>query len=352
MHHQHITQAGSPRVLAPAATGVATFISRFGGDPDSIFGTAGIAPETIGKPTENLGLANYCALFEEAARQTHADNIGLWFGQQFQPSDLGMLGYVAVHSATLEAALQNFTELFPYHQSVTTMRVVKGQDLMRLEYRIDDGGIVRRRQDAELSLGMFVNIFRHCHGASWAPQEVHFEHPKPEGWAEHEKAFDAPVYFGQQTNALLFRAEELDRPMPSADLRLLQILRACLTGLGSGPTQVTLVSRIKSLLRGKLPEGYPSLEQVADDLNLPIWTVQRRLADEGLSYKDLVEETRRELAMLYLEQRHVQLSELAFMLGYSELSAFSRAFRRWTGMSPKAWRNARLGKGTTPAEPV
>lgn len=344
MQTLHTTAAVRPRVLAPAATGVATFISRLGGDPDSIFGTAGIDPENIGKPTEDLGLDNYCALFEEAARKTHHDNIGLWFGQQFAPSDLGMLGYVAVHSSTLETALENFVELFPYHQGATTMRFVRGPDLMRLEYRIDDGGIVARRQDAELSLGMFLNIFRHCHGASWAPEEVHFEHPKPEGWAEHEKAFDAPVYFGQRTNALLFRREDLARPMPSADLRLLQILRACLTGLGAGPSQVTLVTRIKSLLRAKLPDGYPSLESVADDINLPVWTIQRRLADEGIAYKDLVEETRRELALLYLEQRYVQLSEVAFMLGYSELSAFSRAFRRWTGMSPKAWRNAKLSQ--------
>jgi len=101
---KHGADAG-PGVLAPAATGVARFIERFGGDADRIFGRVGIAPEMIDNPIQSLSLGAFCGLFEEAARVTQHDNFGLWFGHQFKPRDLGMWGYMAVCSPTVGSAM-------------------------------------------------------------------------------------------------------------------------------------------------------------------------------------------------------------------------------------------------------
>ena len=333
--------AGGTGVLASATTGAVPFIREQGGDPDSIFGASGIDPESIG-PTTNISLKSYCTLFETAASATGNDNIGLWFGQQFGPTDLGLIGYVAIHSQNLGAALENFVELFPYHQQATEMSLTHQRGLLSLNYRIDDGQIVVRRQDAELSLGMFCNIFRHCFGPGWAPEEVHFEHPEPADRREHERAFKAPVFFAQRANALVFRADGLDRPMPTADSRLLLILRKCLREVGikpAGPHPVP--DQIKGYLLMSLSEGCPTLDQASETLGIPAWTIQRRLEDVGLTYKELVETTRKELALAYLEQRHLQFTEIAFLLGYSELSAFTRAFTRWMGRSPRQYRLSR-----------
>ncbi len=328
-----------PGVLAAAATGIVSLIEDYGGDVERIFGNAGIAPETIHNPITNLSLGAFCGLFEEAARQTRHDNFGLWFGHQFKPRDLGMWGYVAVCSPTVGSALENLIDHFQYHQQGSTMRLSEADSLMRLEYQIFDGRILERRQDAELSLGMFFNVFRECYGAAWAPEEVHFEHPKPLDWKEHERAFDAPVYFNQPTNALLFRREALAGRMPNSDRRLLSLVQTCLTALGLNQlAPQSLIDRLRNQVRVKLPEGYPALETIAEELGQPVSAVQRTLSFEGLTYKDLVETTRQDLAQLYLKQVHMPLSEIAFLLGYSELSAFSRAFRRWTGVSPRDYR--------------
>ena len=337
-----------PRVLAPAATGAAEFFSHNGGDPDRVFGETGIDPDLTPDPTLDLGLINYCRLFEQAAKWTQNDNIGLWFGQQFKPRQLGMLGYVAINSPTLNSGLRNLVDMFPYHQQATLMRLADADDdgLLKLEYQINDGRIVAQRQDAELSLGMFFNIFRHCLGCDWAPEEIHFEHPTPECPKEHERAFNAPVYFSQPTNAIVFKREALDAPMPGHDLRLLGILLSCLEQLGSGSiVEPTITDRVRGLLRSKLADGYQTLDEIADELQLPVWTVQRRLSEDGMTYKDLVEATRRDLAFMYLRQAHIPISEIAFQLGYSELSAFSRAFHRWTGAAPMAWRRQSLSRG-------
>ena len=335
-----------PGVLAPAATGVVSFLERNGGDVDRVFGHCGLSPDAIDNPVSTFNLSSYCGLFEEAARQTRNDNFGLWFGNQFMPRDLGMWGYMAVCSPTAGNAFHNLIGHFEHHQQGSLMRLTDADGLVKLEYQIYDGRVLERRQDAELSLGMFLNVFRECHGPRWAPEEVHFEHPKPMDWKEHEKAFGAPVYFNQPTNALLFRREALSGRMPSRDLKLLAIVQTCLDALGlNHEVPQSLVDRLRHQLRMKLPEGYPPLDSIAEAMSQSVSAIQRALAFEGLSYKDLVEATRQELAMLYLKQGHISFSEIAFLLGYSELSAFSRAFRRWYGVSPREFRDRLISAG-------
>lgn len=336
------SESGAPIVLAAAATGIVNFIENQRGDVDSIFGNAGITPDMAGAPTLKVKLSAYCRLFEESARRIGAPNFGLWFGQQFQPRDLGMWGYAAVCSPTLGAALENLVGLFHYHQESSAMQLRRGKDgLVHLEYQIYSSEIVERRQDAELSLGMFVNVLRECCGTKWAPLEVHFEHPRPEAWKEHEVAFGAPVYFSQPTNALIFRPDLLARPMPGRDLKLLSMMQTCLESIGSHRSGGEgLVDRVKTAIRVSLPNGYPSLEHIAAELRVAPSAIQRELHAHNLTYKEAVEQTRQSLAQMYLDQKQLPLTEIALLLGYSELSAFTRAFTRWTGASPRAYRRS------------
>lgn len=329
-----------PSVLAAAATGVVDCIERNKGDVDRIFGHTGLAPEMAGSPTLQLSLASYCQLFEQCSRLTQNDNFGLWFGNQFNPRDLGLWGYATISGPTLGAALSTMVELFPLHQQSSSMRLGLGMDgLSKLEYRIEAPEIVERRQDAELSLGMFLNVMRECLGANWAPEEVHFEHPRPEGWREHERAFGAPVFFSQPTNALLLKPEVLSTRMPAYDARLMVAMRQTLERLSErADLRVSVADRVRVFVRARLPEGFPALNEVAAELRLPVAVIQRELHRDGLSYRALVELTRRDLALSYVRQRQLPFSEIAFLLGYSELSAFSRAVQRWTGQSPRALR--------------
>jgi AraC-like DNA-binding protein len=337
-------------ILASAATGLVSFIGQQGGDAERILGRAGIDSERLEHPTLSLDLNQYCQVFEEAARQTGNDNFGLRFGQQFKPDALGLLGYVGMCSATLGDALRNVVDTFPVHQQSSLLRLEAMGEFYRLDYQVQYGAIVRRRQDAELSLGMFFNLMRHALGQNWAPEKVLFEHPQPEAWHEHCKVFDAPVLFGQPRNSLVFRRSVLDRPMPGRDPRLLAIVIESMRMLGgqAGTTnRPGIVDDVKTQVRALLGDGYPSLEQVAEQLRLPSWTVQRRLQEQGLSFSTLIDTVRQELATYYLQQSALPISELALLLGYSEISAFSRAFRRWFDVSPKQWRQAHKGQAVT-----
>jgi AraC-like DNA-binding protein len=175
-------------------------------------------------------------------------------------------------------------------------------------------------------------------GTNWAPEEIHFEHPRPGEWRQHSQAFAAPVYFGQRTNALIFRDDRLSQRMPQGDLRKANSLCDELVKIGGGTGVLSLLDHVKGEIRSRLPEGIPYLETIAAALGLQRWTLQRRLADYGLSFSAAIDLVRRELAERHIRQRYVSILEMSDILGYSELSAFSRAFRRWFGVSPQKLR--------------
>ncbi len=286
-------------MLSAAASGLDTVITSHGGDVDSIFGTAGIDPEQLQHPTLSLGLGNYCRVLEEAAAQSGCDNFGLHYGQQFKPQMLGLLGYVGLCSPTAEAALQNFAAAFPFHQHSTLIQLVDAGDCWRFDYQVRHGAIVARRQDAELTLGMLLNLLRHVLGPTWAPRAVQFEHPRPEGWHEHRRLFDAAVSFGHPCNAMLVpKADLRDRTMPDHDPLLLLVVQDAIRQLGQRLPQLELLEEVRASVRLALPLGEPSLETIAQRLDLSTSQLQRRLRDQGASFSALVEGVRRDLAGL------------------------------------------------------
>lgn len=341
-HVLHSASVCNRGVLAAAASGLSEFICHSGGDVDRIFGVSGINPELLAQPTLSLGLINYCRVMEEAARYSGCDNFGLHYGKQFKPQSLGLIGYIGLCSATLEQALHNVANAFPWHQHDTLTRLVDKGDCWRLDYQVRHGAILCRRQDAELTLGMFLNLIRHVAGKNWAPREVHFEHPRPSQWHEHCKVFDAPVYFDQPFNSLLIPKRDLLRAMPDSDPLLLGVMQDAIQRLNSSTPQQNIVDQARAQVHQVILQGEPVLDDVAEKMGLSSWSLQRRLREEGLSFTTLVDNVRCEMAKHYLQQRQLPISEMALLLGYSEVSAFSRAFRRWFGISPRQWRQDEL----------
>jgi AraC-like DNA-binding protein len=339
------SQGQGPQVLAAAADGIIPMIDGLGGDVDRIFGEVRVDIGLLNSPFNELSLAQYCGLFEAAARQTGYDNFGLLFGHAFRPRQLGPLGYMAINSPTMAAGLRALVDYMPAHQQNTTMALRQEHDLFYLDYQITDGRISRRRQDAELSLGMFCNIFYHCHGRQWAPLEIHFEHPQPLEGREHETLFGAPVFFAQPTNSIVFRGRDLDAPMPEPDSYLFSLLEPFMRGRQRRACSDDLIGVVRQKIELHFNTGDPSIKKIAAELGISSWTLHRRLRDLNVNFHDLVRGARRELALRYVAEPHIALTEVAFLLGYSELSAFSRAFRQWTGMSPVRYRRHRLDRG-------
>ena len=263
-------------------------------------------------------------------------DIGLEFGESFQPEYLGFVGYLATRARTLGEGLRNFARYLPLHQQATfaALEPCFG-DRVGFSYAITDDGIRSRRQDAELSLAVMFNLLSAALGGEWRPDEVHFAHPRPSGGASrHERIFGAPVYFEQGSNSIVFDRRLLDTSMPRRDPILFNLIRTEFEKLDPrtrGGTDPVALARhnVGRLLR----EGRCQLSSLALLCNMPSWTLKRQLHKSGLTFQHLVAEVRQSLAIDYLVDQRMSITDAALSLGYSEVSAFSRAFRQWTGMS-------------------
>jgi hypothetical protein len=194
-----------PRVAAVAASGVLGAIGRYGGDCDRIFGAARVARDVVTDPAGQLDLRAYCDMFEQAARQTGVETFGLRFGAGYRIEEMGAMGALVLNSPTLGAALKNLCDFFPAVQEHSSLGLAEAGGLVALRYEIKDGRIAQRRQDAELSIGIFMNLLRRCLGAGWAPEEIQFEHLRGAEGTEVRSVLGAPVYFAAAGNAILFR---------------------------------------------------------------------------------------------------------------------------------------------------
>jgi AraC-like DNA-binding protein len=154
-----------------------------------------------------------------------------------------------------------------------------------------------------------------------------------------ETHFGCRVKFEKNRNALIFRATDLDRPFVTHNAELLAVLCPQLdTQLNSRLAHRSTSDRVKAALKGQLAGRRPSIRDVARELNVSSRTLQRRLTESGATFKQLLGETRRELAHYYLHYSSFQLNETAYLLGYEDPTSFFRAFQHWEGTSPNRWR--------------
>jgi AraC-like DNA-binding protein len=327
--------ASDGQILIAAINGLPEFLHARGVDPHRLLRAVGLE----GGTALRLDLPRYCALIELAARQTGNDAFGLQFGRDGALARLGPLGEIALAAPTLGAALDNLAGLFSFFQQNTDASFQTTAGICRLDYRILDGRILERRQDTELMMTSLLRLIRHCLGAHWAPDEVHFEHPQPAGVHMHRRIFNAPVCFSMGTNALIFRDPGLSRAMPGRDPARMRQLRDELLRLVGSTGTLNLTDQVVGEIRSRLAGGYPHIEDIAEALRMTRWTLQRRLAEQGQVFSELVEATRRRLARLHLAAAHMPIQEVAEVLGYSEVSAFTRACVRWFGLPPSRLRD-------------
>jgi AraC-like DNA-binding protein len=193
-------------------------------------------------------------------------------------------------------------------------------------------------------LTLVVRIVRELTGATGAIRSVMFAHPAPADDSEHRAFFRCPVAFGRGENRIEFERSLLGQPLKGGDEALLSVLdEQAQRFLREHPAKTDGLSRVREQVRIAVESGQPSLERVAEALRASPRTLQRKLAEKGTTFHRVVDQVREDLARDHITNSRLTLGEVAYLLGFSELSAFSRAFKRWTGLSPARYR-ARNGR--------
>ncbi len=335
-----------PLIRAAAASGIEQAIIASRTAPDRVFELAGIDPSRIADPQLQIELIDYCGLLDVAANRTGDSLFGARFGQDFAPPNFGIVGELVTNSPTLGDGLKALSRYYGWIQQNSSLVLERQGETATLEYQIYDGRIRHRHQDAELSLAAFCSLIRHCLPFGWQPLEVHFEHGPGASRREYEALFGSGVLFDQGANAVLIDRASLSAPIAGADRgrhgRAEELLRAQANDnpLDDGRLESEAVLAATTfMIERQCRQGSVSFAAVARQLGLTRRRLRSRLRDRNAPFDELVSTVRRRLALRYLEESERSMTEIAFLLGYSEPSAFSRAFRAWTGVSPARYRH-------------
>ncbi len=287
-----------------------------------------------------LPVGLWMALLQRAAQALGDPRLGLKLGQSVTARHMGIVGYLMMASATLGASLQRLEHYQRLIYDVSTMQIrPHGNEtdyVWAPEPQELHGALV-----SETSLTALAQFCRYIAGRGVRPSKVRFIEPAPRDIAPYLDYFGCPVLFGQPEAGLSFDAATLVLPVRTADAAILALMQQQADSLQAGLSeQRSLVEEVRRHISRMLRDRAPSLEQVAADMGYSARTLQRQLREGGSSFRDETAAVRCQVAQAYLRDPRLNLVEIALMLGYTEHSAFSRSFQRWTGMTPQAYRLA------------
>lgn len=328
-------------IQAAAVRKIINFAARYEVSAESLYQLVNLDPEVLNNPDHRIPFAQLVALYEQAARLTGDEAFGMHLGESIDPRVFDVLGYAAINSATVGEA---FSRVARYHSIWTDgaqLDLETGKATASVIYRYVDQRLGECRQDTEMTLAAFAALGGLITTTDWATLAVKFTHLAPRDVSEHARVFRSAVRFDAGVNELVLDHATLALPIAKADPGLCTVLdRHAAELLAKYPRQDLLIDRVRSLLRNELNGGEPSLERVAAQLGMSARTLQRRLREQRTSHHELLDQMRKDLAIRYLNEPAMALCEMAYLLGFSERSAFHRAFKRWTGTTPSEFRGA------------
>lgn len=313
------------------------YVRSLGEDPQTLLSASEVDAATLHEPEARVPHTAAIRIWNEARTITGDPDLGLNVAASLRHGAFGAVEYVARTSPTLGAA---FERVFRYHRAmhdVAETRFEVNGDRAVLSHQLPTGSAPRLVSD--FVVAGWVTIGRQVTGAHWSPIEVRFPHAAPGDLAAYQRVFSAPVVFDHPRAELIVTASTLDLPVLTADpaLHLVVSERAASLVNGAAPVE-GIVDAVRRIVATELCDGEPTLAKIATRLHMSSRTLHRRLTAERTSFRTVVADVRRELAIRLLRDDRLAIGEVSFLLGFSEPSAFHRAFRRWMGHPPAVFR--------------
>lgn len=344
----------SPKALAGSVSvaylqGLLDYLAQQGIQPEPLLAQVQLSPNILVQREQRISASTYLQLFEQGLLLSGDSNFGLHLGEAVRPGYYGVLGYLIMSCATLADALHRQARYAELVGSIGRVELNDEPPQAGLEAQVAHSWQPLlpqlQRHASEEMLAAWVTFGHWISGLGLAPTEVRFQHPAPADISEHQRIFRCPLRFEQADNALVFPKRLLSAPLGQADGQMRLMLDAYadrqLAELKQGDN---LFLQARELLTAQLVAGPVSLSRLAQALGLSPRTLQRRLAEAGLNFTQLLDDTRQPLALDYLRDASLELADIAFLLGFSEAASLARAFRRWTGQSPGDYRRSLLAE--------
>ncbi len=316
-------------------------LTACGLDADLVFREAGLDPGALKNPNARYPVTAMTRLWRLAADRSNDPCFGLTAASYWHPTTWNALGYSWLASKTLEEAMRRLARYSGIISNAALIGFEEQPDHYRLTIMARPAKLDPHPVLMDAVLATVVYMCRVSYGQAFDPLRVDLTHEGRGCQQARQLFFNAPVHYGQDVNALLLAKAPVCRPLATANAVLARTNDKIITDYLAQVGGQSTVMRVKSQLVDRLPSGAVIEETIAEALHMSLRTLQRKLGEEGTTYKRVLEETRRELAERYIEDANLTLSEITYLLGFSEASSFSRSFKRWTGVAPSLYRGSR-----------
>jgi AraC-like DNA-binding protein len=302
----------------------------------------GVTPETLADPHARVPHELVARAWEELPALTGDAAFGLRAAELLDQAPFDVVDHVTAQGPTLRDSIQNLVRYQRLLHEEADVRLSLDGATARMTQRLRARPATPRHL-AEFIVALWVLRGRSLTGQPFVPRRVSFQHGPPADISVHRRLFGAPLDFLAEHNGIDFPAGLLELPVRGASSFLAALLeRHAAEQIARLPAVDSVAARVKVLLFERSPGGIPAVEEAARRLGMSGRSLQRALRAEGTSYATLVDEVRKELALAHLRERDRTLSEIALLVGFQEVAAFTRAFRRWTGVLPSAFRRGLL----------
>ncbi|MRG93071.1 AraC family transcriptional regulator [Polyangium spumosum] len=307
-------------------------VARWGVSPPEVLDGLGLTRESLTNPAARISLETTGTLVKRAIALTGEPGLSLFMGLQMRLSSHGYLGFAAMTAGTIRQAIELAIRFVPTRTTALAFHLhVEGETAsLVLEERAPLG---EAREFILVTLMMGIAQIARDVTKKELVGDADFAFEEPGHFSRFAHLAPGRVRFGKAKNRIVFASSVLDLPLDMADPVAMQLAREqCEREMQALGRDDRTAARVRELL--PLPEGYRSLEEIAQQIGVSPRTLKRRLADAGTSYSDLLDDLRRERAMLLLRDESLSREQIAERLGYSDAANFARAFRRWTGKTP------------------
>ncbi|MDX1875475.1 AraC family transcriptional regulator [Mycolicibacterium sp. 120266] len=322
-------------IFASSLSHVDSLIREAGGNPETLLARAGIDPGVVGASDRYIPISALSRTLGLCARELAIPDFALRLAQHQDLDILGPVAIVARNAETIGAAIRAVTEYVQVYSPAVSgdLRTDTAEASCRIDIVLDP--LPYRAHVVELALGVTLTLFKTLDGPGFRPLRVTFQHSQISETNVYTDYFGCPVAFGAEHNALVLPRGLLQRRLPQIDQLAYDIAIRYMADRGA---QLPFDRAVSALIVRSLPARAATLENIAELLMLHPRTLQRRLSESDRTFEDLVDTTRRDLALDLLANRNLPFSAVARQLGYSEQSALTRSCRRWFSVTPSTKR--------------
>lgn len=330
----------NPFVRALSLSYFEDFSRSQGINPTDMLRQASLPMELLRRQEGILSYRRFSTLLQLCAQASHNPLFGLQYGLYQGVSIFGPLLYLIRHAGTIGEALAELRQNYALQNGAAEVQLESEGELTVLSYHVSEQDLPGLAQAEELALGIGIQLMRALAGNHWQPDAILIRHAPLSEASAYRRVLGQLPTFSAHCPALIFRHDILSQPLNMANAELHDLIAEHLTQMERLSID-EMPAYVRQLLRNLLPSGRVTIERIAECMALNPRTLQRRLAQEGTAFQELLDETRKDLAQHYLEDASISVAQLASLLGYADLTAFCRAFQRWFSLSPREWKRQR-----------